>query len=118
MPAAHHASTPLYILATAGLRLISVEAQNAMIEDVSDKIVRNYNFKFVKGRNFEIISGQMEGAFGTSSRLFFVHPCRPRFPGEIVGATRAWPRKYTAGERQCTGVVLQSSTTGRAYKCD
>jgi Golgi nucleoside diphosphatase len=61
VPALLHPTTPIYILATAGLRMISVDAQEAIIRDISAQLLRDYKFHFVPGRNIEIISGQMEG---------------------------------------------------------
>ncbi|KNC74186.1 hypothetical protein SARC_13259, partial [Sphaeroforma arctica JP610] len=62
VPAAQHVHTPLYVLATAGLRLMTEEHQSQMIQDISKRIPEDYDFDFKQG-NMRIISGEEEAMF-------------------------------------------------------
>lgn len=62
IPESRHASTPLFILATAGMRLIDHEQQNQILTNVRTGIASNFNFHFPEG-NLEIISGKQEGIY-------------------------------------------------------
>jgi ectonucleoside triphosphate diphosphohydrolase 4 len=62
IPDERHSSTPLFILATAGMRLIDHEQQEAIISNVRNGIASNFDFHFPDG-NLEIISGKQEGIY-------------------------------------------------------
>ncbi|KAK6166986.1 hypothetical protein SNE40_022172 [Patella caerulea] len=57
-----HKETPLYILATAGMRLIPEKAQKAILNDLQTDITKNYDF-LVAENHFEVISGKLEGVY-------------------------------------------------------
>ncbi|CAG0920731.1 unnamed protein product [Notodromas monacha] len=54
--------TPLYILATAGMRLLKTSEQQAILHHVRRGIPKRYSFFFPPG-NIEIISGRQEGVY-------------------------------------------------------
>ncbi|XP_072177505.1 ectonucleoside triphosphate diphosphohydrolase 4-like [Diadema setosum] len=54
--------TPLYILATAGMRMLPESQSQAILEDLRKDIPRNYNFLFSE-KNVEVISGKQEGVY-------------------------------------------------------
>ena len=62
IPAEKHKATPLYILATAGMRLLEKEQQEAVIANVRKGIKENFDFYFPDG-HLEIISGKQEGIY-------------------------------------------------------
>lgn len=62
IPSSKHKTTPLYILATAGLRLLDADIQTAILEDLRSDIVKNFSFHFTPN-NAEVISGKQEGLF-------------------------------------------------------
>ena len=54
--------TPLYILATAGMRLLEREKQEAVLSNLRRGIKENFSFYFPEG-HLEIISGKQEGIY-------------------------------------------------------
>ncbi|XP_071166808.1 ectonucleoside triphosphate diphosphohydrolase 7-like [Mytilus edulis] len=62
IPSAHHADTQLFILATAGMRMIPQESQKAIFEDLKNDIPKSFPFVF-SDSNFEVISGKLEGVY-------------------------------------------------------
>lgn len=62
IPTEHHPDTQLFILATAGMRMISKESQNAVFEDLKTDIPKSFPFVF-SDTNFEVISGKLEGVY-------------------------------------------------------
>jgi len=62
VPKDKHKETPLYILATAGMRLIEKQQQTEILENVKNGIKLNYQFYFPEG-HLEIISGKQEGIY-------------------------------------------------------
>ena len=46
IPNEHHSETPLYILATAGMRLIDYEKQQAILSNVRVGIATHFDFSF------------------------------------------------------------------------
>jgi len=62
IPIEKHRETPMYILATAGMRLLEKEQQEAVIENVRKGIKENFDFYFPDG-HLEIISGKQEGIY-------------------------------------------------------
>ncbi|KAI8607126.1 nucleoside phosphatase GDA1/CD39, partial [Chytriomyces sp. MP71] len=61
-----HASTPVYLLATAGMRLVPQEAQDRILQYSCETVRKYYRFDLSGGcaRQFRIISGEAEGIFG------------------------------------------------------
>ena len=60
IPQTKHKETPLYILATAGMRLLPKAQQEAILEDLRTDIPLEFNFHFVP-THVEIITGKQEG---------------------------------------------------------
>lgn len=54
--------TPLYILATAGMRLLSVDVQNRILENLRVNIAKNGTFNF-NAQNVQVITGKEEGIY-------------------------------------------------------
>ncbi|KAG8919896.1 Golgi apyrase, partial [Tulasnella sp. 408] len=80
IPPSLHSSTPIFLLATAGMRLLPEEEQNAVLSAACDYIYSKSNFALDVnakakasgtppglercGRSIRIISGEEEGLFG------------------------------------------------------
>lgn len=71
IPPSQLASTPIFVLATAGMRLLNPEAQNAILQATCDTLKKDYPFKLNEassagpcGDSVRIISGEEEGIWG------------------------------------------------------
>lgn len=62
IPKDKHKETPLFILATAGMRLLPVETQTAILDDLRTDIPKNYSFLF-PSNHAEVITGKEEGIY-------------------------------------------------------
>jgi len=62
IPQEKHKETPLYILATAGMRLLEKGQQEAVLANLRRGINENFSFYFPTG-HLEIISGKQEGIY-------------------------------------------------------
>ena len=62
IPEQYHTETPLYILATAGMRLLSKPKQDLILSSLRKGIISEFPFLFPEG-NLEIISGRQEGIY-------------------------------------------------------
>lgn len=62
VPEKHHRETPLYILATAGMRLLHSKQQTAILDDLKTGIPKKFNFSFTEN-SVEIITGKQEGVY-------------------------------------------------------
>ncbi|KAJ3145730.1 Golgi apyrase [Geranomyces michiganensis] len=61
-----HASTPVYLLATAGMRLVSDVDRDALMVETCAFVRAHYKFATLGGckRHFRVISGELEGIYG------------------------------------------------------
>ncbi|CAF0855109.1 unnamed protein product [Rotaria sp. Silwood1] len=62
IPSVKHSDTPLYILATAGLRLLAPNQQKQLLEDLFNDIVRDYKF-LIENTHIQVIPGRLEGFY-------------------------------------------------------
>ncbi|XP_032869979.1 ectonucleoside triphosphate diphosphohydrolase 4 isoform X2 [Amblyraja radiata] len=62
IPHSKHQETPLYILCTAGMRIVPENQQNAILEDLRTDIPLHYDFLFADS-HAEVISGKQEGVY-------------------------------------------------------
>ena len=62
IPREKHKETPLYILATAGMRLLEKEQQEQVLANIRRGIKENFDFYFPDG-HLEVISGKQEGIY-------------------------------------------------------
>lgn len=62
IPKTKHKETPLYILATAGMRLLSKSQQDLILDDLRKDIPKEFSFLFTPG-NVQVISGKEEGIY-------------------------------------------------------
>ncbi|KAJ3416236.1 Golgi apyrase [Chytridiales sp. JEL 0842] len=66
IPAHKIESTPIYLLATAGMRLIDATARDVILNEACRTVRRHYSFSTSGGcdRHFRVISGELEGIYG------------------------------------------------------
>nr|XP_057927558.1 ectonucleoside triphosphate diphosphohydrolase 4 isoform X2 [Doryrhamphus excisus] len=62
VPKDKHIETPLYILCTAGMRILPNSQQEAILEDLRTDIPVHFNFLF-SDSHVEVISGKQEGVY-------------------------------------------------------
>ncbi|XP_061672786.1 ectonucleoside triphosphate diphosphohydrolase 4 isoform X2 [Syngnathoides biaculeatus] len=62
IPKHKHIETPLYILCTAGMRILPESQQEAILEDLRTDIPVHFNFLF-SDSHVEVISGKQEGVY-------------------------------------------------------
>ncbi|XP_065175882.1 ectonucleoside triphosphate diphosphohydrolase 7-like isoform X1 [Sycon ciliatum] len=63
IPSELHPTTNIYVLGTAGLRLVPARERNAILAAVFSRIRAQYRFN-IQADHVRVISGQMEGVFG------------------------------------------------------
>ncbi|XP_029465948.1 ectonucleoside triphosphate diphosphohydrolase 7 [Rhinatrema bivittatum] len=69
VPAEKHKETPLYILCTAGMRVLPEREQMAIIEDLVRNVPLKFGFLFSES-HVEVISGKQEGVYAWISINF------------------------------------------------
>ncbi|XP_075994542.1 ectonucleoside triphosphate diphosphohydrolase 7-like isoform X2 [Genypterus blacodes] len=62
VPRSKHKETPLYILCTAGMRLLSESEQAAILDDLVSDVPQEFDFLFSQS-HAEVISGKQEGVY-------------------------------------------------------
>ncbi|RWS12840.1 ectonucleoside triphosphate diphosphohydrolase 7-like protein [Dinothrombium tinctorium] len=62
VPVAKHKETPLFILATAGMRLLPLKKQEAILNNLRENIPRNFSFVF-SPNYVQVITGKEEGIY-------------------------------------------------------
>ena len=85
IPSDKHMETPLYILATAGMRMLSLADQESILDDLRVDIPLKYNFHFISS-HVEVITGKQEG-----DEICFIF-----FPLPMIVSLDVLLTKYTA----------------------
>ncbi|XP_068166685.1 ectonucleoside triphosphate diphosphohydrolase 4 isoform X1 [Antennarius striatus] len=115
IPKHKHQETPLYILCTAGMRILPESQQEALLEDLRTDIPVHFNFLF-SDSHVEVISGKQEGVYAwiginfVLGRFNHVHNdgedvVEVHVPGSDQQEVRV--RKRTAGVLDMGGVSTQ-----------
>ncbi|XP_056274040.1 ectonucleoside triphosphate diphosphohydrolase 4-like isoform X2 [Pseudoliparis swirei] len=115
IPKNKHQETPLYILCTAGMRILPESQQEALLEDLRTDIPVHFNFLF-SDSHVEVISGKQEGVYAwiginfVLGRFNHVHNddkavVEVHVPGS--DQQEALMRKRTAGVLDMGGVSTQ-----------
>ena len=79
IPADRHEDTVLYMLATAGMRMISEHDQNAIFDEIRTKIPEVSNFLFTP-EHAGTISGKEEGVFAWISANYVLGRLKVKLP--------------------------------------
>ena len=109
IPRQKHKETPLYILATAGMRLLAQKQQDAVLTNLRRGIKENFEFYFPDG-HLEIISGKQEGIYQWLSINYVL--------GKFEHAEHAAPNEelveveHKAGGRDGDSMVFRPRTVG------
>lgn len=69
IPKTKHKETPLYVLCTAGMRVLPESAQSAILQDLVKDIPQEFDFLF-SDAHAEVISGKQEGVYAWISINF------------------------------------------------
>lgn len=67
IPPSQHSTTPIYVLATAGMRLLSPSEQSAIVQETCSILRKSTKFALkdrCEGENVKVITGEEEGLFG------------------------------------------------------
>ncbi|CAM2117938.1 unnamed protein product [Caretta caretta] len=80
VPVTKHKETPLYILCTAGMRLLSERQQAAILEDLVRNVPLEFDFLFSESQA-EVISGKQEGVYAWIGINFVLGEIRSRGGG-------------------------------------
>ncbi|XP_023218165.1 ectonucleoside triphosphate diphosphohydrolase 4-like [Centruroides sculpturatus] len=109
VPIDKHVQTPLFILATAGMRLLSEDIQESILNDLRVDIPQNFSFHFPP-TNVEVISGKQEGIYLWIAINYllgnFDHTFENDDKTKIVTNSSIW-RKPTVGMLEMGGASLQ-----------
>uniref|UniRef100_A0A8C8VDJ4 nucleoside-triphosphate phosphatase n=1 Tax=Pelusios castaneus TaxID=367368 RepID=A0A8C8VDJ4_9SAUR len=112
VPVTKHKETPLYILCTAGMRLLPERQQAAILEDLVKNVPLEFDFLFSESHT-EVISGKQEGVYAWIGINFVLG----RFDHEeeedamvtvsLGGQAESLVRKRTVGILDMGGASLQ-----------
>ncbi|XP_077417544.1 ectonucleoside triphosphate diphosphohydrolase 4 isoform X2 [Vanacampus margaritifer] len=114
IPKNKHIETPLYILCTAGMRILPESQQEAILEDLRTDIPVHFNFLF-SDSHVEVISGKQEGVYAWIGINFVLGKFNHAHNGDAVvevnvpgsDQQEALVRKRTAGVLDMGGVSTQ-----------
>ncbi|XP_038600072.1 ectonucleoside triphosphate diphosphohydrolase 7 isoform X2 [Tachyglossus aculeatus] len=99
VPGKKHKETPLYILCTAGMRLLPERQQQAILIDLVKDLPAEFDFLFSQSQA-EVISGKQEGVYAWIGINFVLG----RFDHEDEG-DEVVPQGESAGRRRTVGVL-------------
>ncbi|KAK2817459.1 hypothetical protein Q5P01_025650 [Channa striata] len=113
VPRNKHKETPLYILCTAGMRLLPESQQAAILEDLVTDVPLEFDFLFSRS-HAEVISGKQEGVYAWIGINFvlgrFEHPEKEDATVDVTtGSQNQQPisRRRTVGIMDMGGASLQ-----------
>jgi len=74
VPSEKQADTEVYLFATAGMRLLTLDQQKEILDEIYEYMKKNYYFR-LKNRetNIRVITGEEEGLFGWISTNYLEH---------------------------------------------
>uniref|UniRef100_M3YZX2 nucleoside-triphosphate phosphatase n=4 Tax=Mustela putorius furo TaxID=9669 RepID=M3YZX2_MUSPF len=99
VPVKKHKETPLYILCTAGMRLLPERKQLAILADLVRDLPLEFDFLFSQSQA-EVISGKQEGVYAWIGINFVLG----RFDHEDESDAEA-PQELAAGRRRTVGIL-------------
>jgi len=112
VPKERHKETPVYIMATAGLRLLDTRDQEAILNDLRVDLALQFNFLF-SPTHVEVISGKQEGIYSwiaiNHALGKFGHTLNPddRLTSVVIPGGAKHVRKRTVGILDLGGASLQ-----------
>lgn len=111
VPENKHSETSLYILATAGMRMLDAMSQKAILDDLRSDIPKKYKF-LLKEDNVQVISGKEEGIFSWIALNYmnhkFDHRMTPQKPVVVnLEGKKMITRERTIGMIEMGGASVQ-----------
>uniref|UniRef100_F7C8K3 nucleoside-triphosphate phosphatase n=1 Tax=Monodelphis domestica TaxID=13616 RepID=F7C8K3_MONDO len=107
VPVKKHKETPLYILCTAGMRLLPERKQLAILTDLVKDLPLEFDFLFSQSQA-EVISGKQEGVYAWIGINFVLGRFDHEDDTEVLGPQESVPgRKRTVGILDMGGASLQ-----------
>lgn len=111
IPSNKHSRTPLYVLATAGMRLLEPEMQKLILDNLRTQIPRKYGFMF-PAEHARVITGKEEGLYSWIALNYlsgkFDHSINPQNPIAInLEGRKVTTRERTIGMLEMGGASLQ-----------
>lgn len=73
VPADKRSDTPIFVQATAGMRMLPLKTQHKILQRVCDELKRHSNFKIDTCQQIEVIDGETEGIYGWIALNYLEH---------------------------------------------
>ena len=115
VPSYKHSQTSLYILATAGMRMLDPASQKAILDDLRTDIPKKYNF-LVKADNVQVISGKDEGIYSWISLNYLNHKFDHRMSPQKPVVVNLEGRKMTTRERTIGMIEMGGASVQIAFE--
>ena len=106
IPKSKHSETPLYILATAGMRLLSKQKQDAIINNLIKDIPLHFDFLF-SSTQIEVITGKQEGIYAWITINYVLGRFHHSKGHVRDNSSSELPRKRTVGSLDMGGASTQ-----------
>lgn len=113
VPRSKHKETPVYIMATAGLRMLDIREQDAILDDLRVDLPLEFDFLF-SPTYVEVISGKQEGIYSWIAVNYVLGKFDHNISGdgkliavEVNGLEKLHFRKRTVGVIDLGGASLQ-----------
>ncbi|KAJ8365318.1 hypothetical protein SKAU_G00141490 [Synaphobranchus kaupii] len=106
IPKKKHRETPLYILCTAGMRLLTESQQAAILEDLVTDVPVEFDFLF-SSSHAEVISGKQEGVYAWIGINFVLGRFDHAEEGEeaVVEVTTGGQNQEPISRRRTVGII-------------
>ncbi|UXI20209.1 Transcription factor SOX-2 [Sarcoptes scabiei] len=109
IPKQKHAETPVYLLATAGMRLLEKSIQDAILANLRSGIPKRFSFLFTP-KNVEIISGKDEGIYSWIALNYLTGRFDHTFEKDLTtieNDNKRWTRMKTVSMIEMGGASIQ-----------
>lgn len=121
IPKEKHKETPLYILATAGMRLLDTKTQNSILDNLRQEIPKKFSFLFTEN-SVAVITGKEEGLYSWIALNYMIgrfdHTIEKGPSITIENDDKQWKRMNTVSMIEMGGASIQIAfeiTTNSQY---
>lgn len=115
VPEQEHSSTSLYILATAGMRMLAKDTQDKILEDLRQDIPKKYKFYF-EPSNFAVITGKEEGIYSWIALNDLTHKLEVKVPPVKPVTIHLEGKKIVTRERTIGMLEMGGASTQIAFE--
>lgn len=115
IPEREHDSTPLYILATAGMRLLDKDNQEKILADLRQDIPKKYKFHF-EPSHFAVITGKEEGIYSWIALNYLTHKLEVHDPLQKPATIHLEGKKVVTRERTIGMLEMGGASTQIAFE--